>query len=146
MRKLLEEPVGVEASKLVVGDRQKDYGDPLDNLETIAKGWSTIIGAEVTGRQVSLCMIWLKICRDNNGGAGRDNEVDICGYAHLLQFDRESKLGTIAQPVERSRRKRRTKAEIEADRENAMRDAAEAALDAPDVELGPFATSMEAHV
>lgn len=91
MRQLREKPVGEEAASLVHGQRQEDYGDPLDNLKDIAAGWSTILGVEVDRRQVAHMMVWLKMCRDKNGRAGRDNEVDICGYAMLMQFEREDR-------------------------------------------------------
>jgi len=116
VRKLREEPVGVEAAKLVHGDRQETYGDPIEMLEKIAKGWEAIAGVPLTARQVSHMMIWLKVARDTNK-AHRDNEVDICGYAHLLQFERESQPEEPA-PAEapKPKRKRRTKAEMEAAR------------------------------
>jgi len=91
MRGFVEDPVAQTAIGLVKGQRQADYGDPIDNLTDIASGWSAILGVDVSPRQVSLAMIWLKICRDKNGSAGRDNEVDICGYALLLQYERESR-------------------------------------------------------
>ena len=114
MRKFAEEPVGVTARNLVTGDRQKDYGDPLDNLATIATGWSQILGVEVTPRHVSHMMIWLKMMRDQNGNdspnAQRDNEVDICGYAHLLQFEREERNGNKPkEPKKRAPRKPKEK-------------------------------------
>lgn len=88
MRKLINKPVGVEAEELVTGGRQKSYGDPLVNYEKIARLAEIIFGVKATPRQCMHFMIGLKMCRDLNK-PDRDNEVDICGYAHLLQMDRE---------------------------------------------------------
>ena len=52
-------------------------------FENIAAGWAVIFKDGVTPKRVSLAMIWLKICRENNKH-GRDNLVDIAGYAALI--------------------------------------------------------------
>lgn len=88
MRQFQEVPVGVEASELVTGERQEAYGDPLENYERQAKFIEAIVGVPVSRRQAMHIMIALKMCRDLTK-AKRDNEVDICGYAHLLQMERE---------------------------------------------------------
>lgn len=92
MRQLKDEPVGLVAADLVTGERQKAYGDPLENYPRIAAMWSAILGrkmlAPITRREAMHMMIALKQSRDLNHPL-RDNEVDICGYAHLLQMDRE---------------------------------------------------------
>lgn len=84
--------MGVEASELVTGERQKAYGDPLENYEQQAAFITAILQrklkAPVTRREAMHIMVSLKQCRDLNRPL-RDNEVDICGYAHLLQMERE---------------------------------------------------------
>lgn len=89
LRTFRESPVGAEASKLVTGDRQISYGDPLDNYDKVAEVWSALSGFNIDRRLAMHMMIALKMVRDLNVPR-RDNEVDICGYAHLLQFDREA--------------------------------------------------------
>lgn len=89
MRTFEQEPVGVEAASLVTGDRQESYGDPLVNYERFAKFIEGIVGVPVTRRQAMHVMMAIKMSRDLTK-PGRDNEVDICGYAHLLQMDREA--------------------------------------------------------
>lgn len=42
-----------------------------------------MIGVSVTPQQVCLCMVQLKIARELNKPT-RDNRVDLCGYAALL--------------------------------------------------------------
>lgn len=80
-----EQPLSIlqEAETLINGDRAADYGDAKESFENIAKGWSVILGKEVTGRQVGLAMAWLKMCRENNNHK-RDNLVDLAGYAALI--------------------------------------------------------------
>lgn len=88
MRGLRGQPVGITATQLVTGARQEAYGDPLENYERLAKHLEALFDCEVTRRQAIHVMILVKLCRD--GGMGlRDNEVDVCGYATILQMDRE---------------------------------------------------------
>lgn len=72
-----------EANTLIYGERQKEYGSSYDSFTRIAKGWEQILQAEVTAKQVALCMIWLKMCRELNRGK-KDNIVDIAGYAGCI--------------------------------------------------------------
>lgn len=88
MRDFHEVPVGREAAELVTGKRQAAYGDPLVNYERFALMLTAIFRTPVSRREAMHVMIALKMCRDLEHPL-RDNEVDICGYAHLLQFDRE---------------------------------------------------------
>lgn len=92
LRNFIDPPVGVTASKLVTGDRQLSYGDPLENYDKIAEVWTALTGHPIDRRLAMHMMIALKMCRDLNV-PNKDNEVDICGYAHLLQFDREEQEG-----------------------------------------------------
>jgi hypothetical protein len=92
MRQLRDSPVGVEAAKLVEGERQETYGDPMMNYQKFARCLEIDLDlspGSVTRRQAIHVMISLKKCRDLTT-PHRDNEVDICGYAHLLQMDREA--------------------------------------------------------
>ena len=70
-----------EAKRLITEDRNKAYGEPKENHERIARGWSLIFNFHVTAHQVALAMMWLKICRLIVTPDHRDSHVDICGYA-----------------------------------------------------------------
>ncbi|MFA6087427.1 DUF6378 domain-containing protein [Mucilaginibacter sp.] len=72
-----------EANRLIYGDRAKAYGPVTASFERIAKFWSTILDVPVTAEQVGLCMIALKMSRQISK-AGRDNIVDIAGYAGCI--------------------------------------------------------------
>lgn len=74
--KLLE-----QASKIVYGDRQRDYGDAKTNHEQIAALWSPILGMTVSYQQVIQCMIALKLARLIHTPDHRDSWMDIAGYA-----------------------------------------------------------------
>lgn len=73
-----------EAEEIVGGERAIDYGDAQESFDNIAKGWSVIVGSEITGPQVAMMMIWLKLMRENNNHK-RDNLVDCIGYTILLE-------------------------------------------------------------
>ena len=71
------------AKELVNGDREHDYGDPLENHQRIAKMWSAITGHEYTPETVALMMIGLKLARLSRRTNHFDSWVDVAGYAAL---------------------------------------------------------------
>ena len=74
-----------EAGAIITGPRREAYGPVEQSFGAVASAWSSILGSEVTAREVALCMIALKVMRDANK-PGRDNLVDICGYAALAEM------------------------------------------------------------
>lgn len=74
-----------EAEKIVMGDRNEDYGDPKEEFERVARLWSAITDSIIEAHHVPLCMIALKISREVHKHK-RDNLVDICGYARTLEL------------------------------------------------------------
>jgi hypothetical protein len=78
-----------EAHKIIYGDREKTYGKPSKNLDTIAKMWNAYINAvdkrDLTAKDVACLMILLKTARLANDQTHRDSVVDICGYAALIE-------------------------------------------------------------
>ncbi len=81
----MPESILIEADRLVNGDRQADYGHPLDDFTRTAAMWSAILGAPVTADQVGLCMIAVKLSRQVNHPK-RDNMTDAAGYAATVQM------------------------------------------------------------
>jgi hypothetical protein len=67
------------AASLVSGDRQDDYGHPLEDFTRAGKIWSAVLGVDVTAEQVALCMIGVKIAREVHSEK-LDNAVDGIGY------------------------------------------------------------------
>jgi hypothetical protein len=83
-----------EAHKIIYGDREKTYGKPSKNLETIAKMWNAYLVASgvaqegegiLVAKDVAAMMILLKTARLANNLDHRDSIVDICGYAALME-------------------------------------------------------------
>lgn len=80
----MAETVLREAERLVYGDRDGDYGHPLDDWNRTAAMWSAILGHEVTAELALMCMIAVKLSRECNRPK-RDNRTDIAGYAECIQ-------------------------------------------------------------
>lgn len=81
----MSETILQEAQRLVHGDRQQDYGHPLDDFAKTAKMWSAIAGVEITPDKVGLMMCCVKISRQLNRPK-RDNMTDLAGYAATVQM------------------------------------------------------------
>lgn len=78
-----------EAHKIIYGDREKTYGKPSKNLDTIGKMWTAYVTAsgltEFSAKDVAVMMVLLKAARLANDPNHRDSVVDICGYAALIE-------------------------------------------------------------
>lgn len=104
-----EKPCTDVAKELVLGQRNIDYGHPLDNFIDVAAGWSALVGTPITAEQVPLMMEWLKMCRQKQslkatGRYHKDTQADSCGYVLTGQVLEE----------ERDRRRPRTKPPMKA--------------------------------
>lgn len=92
-KKVLKPKVSVleEAQTIVYGDREKTYGHPAKNLKTIASMWSAYLNNmddgnfSVTAKDVAAMMMLVKVARFANDPSHRDNLVDVCGYAALIE-------------------------------------------------------------
>ena len=54
-----------KAIEIVGGDRQKEYGDKVENHDNIAKLWSAYLDVKIEAHDVSIMMILLKLKRQN---------------------------------------------------------------------------------
>lgn len=83
-----------EAHTIIYGDREKTYGHPAKNLETIAVMWNAYLYTHgdkpLTAKDVACLMILLKTARLGNNPDHRDSVVDIAGYAALIERCDES--------------------------------------------------------
>jgi len=78
-----------EANDIIYGDREKTYGHPSKNLKTIAVMWNAYLNAkneiEVNAKDVAALMMLVKVARFANDPSHKDNLVDVCGYAALIE-------------------------------------------------------------
>ena len=72
-----------KAIEIVGGDRQKEYGDKVDNHNNIAKLWSAYLDVKIEAHDVSVMMILLKVARTKIGTRTKDTYVDMAGYAAI---------------------------------------------------------------
>lgn len=92
------DPLLLRAQKLICGDRQRDYGDKLQNFAQTAMIWTGIVahklspGQTITPEDVCLMMIGLKMSRLAKSPDHKDSVLDIAGYTgcyDMLQGERE---------------------------------------------------------
>ena len=74
-----------EAKEIIYGDREKTYGAPDKNLNMIAELWGAYHGVLFTAEDVCNMMILLKVARLANDPKHRDSQIDLCGYAALME-------------------------------------------------------------
>ena len=78
-----------EANTIIYGDREKTYGHPAKNLQAIATMWDVYINNTnsdtITAKDVAAMMMLVKVARFANDPTHRDNLIDICGYAALIE-------------------------------------------------------------
>jgi hypothetical protein len=85
-----------EAHAIIYGDREKTYGHPSKNLNTIAVMWRAYLNAmskdldQLGAKDVAALMMLVKVARFANDPNHRDNLIDICGYAALVERCDES--------------------------------------------------------
>ena len=67
----------------VLDERQQDYGDALENFETIGKVWGALLGIDsIPAYQVALMMDSLKTVRLFKNANHEDSWLDKQGYIH----------------------------------------------------------------
>tara|TARA_A100000172_G_C3018936_1_gene102454 strand:+ start:319 stop:588 length:270 start_codon:yes stop_codon:yes gene_type:complete len=72
-----------QASVLVQGQREKDYGDKVENHSNIAKLWSAYLDIPVTAHDVAILMSLLKVARTKLGAVSKDTYVDMSAYGAI---------------------------------------------------------------
>lgn len=82
------------AEAIVSGDREKTYGNPSKNLDTIAEMWTAWLrargllasdAASLNCDDVALMMVQLKLARLANDPWHLDSLVDAAGYLRLVE-------------------------------------------------------------
>jgi hypothetical protein len=80
-----------EAERIVNGDRQADYSDPVENFKHIADIASAIRKKELTSEDCAVVLMAVKLARENFKHK-RDNLVDLAGYTEILYRIKESEV------------------------------------------------------
>lgn len=69
-----------EAVRLTSGDRNKAYGEPVQNHEHIAAVFNAITGHKISARDVALFHVATKLARLAKNKTHRDSYVDAMAY------------------------------------------------------------------
>jgi hypothetical protein len=75
----------LEHAAAVVNRRRRDYGEPVALFEAVGARWSLTLGTKISPAQVVLCLIDLKLARLARDPRHPDSQVDVAGYAAILQ-------------------------------------------------------------
>jgi hypothetical protein len=78
-------PELLEHAAGVVTRRRREYGEPVELFNHIARRWSLTLGTKVSPAQVALCLIDLKLARLTRDPKHLDSVVDVAGYAAVLR-------------------------------------------------------------
>jgi hypothetical protein len=83
-----------EATKLSSEQRQKDYGDKVNNHKNIARLWSAYLDTKIEAHDVAVMMVLLKIARTKLGAVSKDTYIDMSAYGAIageIKFRDKSK-------------------------------------------------------
>ena len=72
-----------QASVLVKGQREKDYGDKVENHDNIARLWSAYLGIKIEAHDLALMMVLLKMARTKLGEVSKDTYIDMSAYSAI---------------------------------------------------------------
>ena len=72
-----------QASVLVQGQREKDYGDKTENHNNIARLWSAYLDVKIEAHDVALMMALLKMARTKLGEVSKDTYIDMSAYSAI---------------------------------------------------------------
>jgi len=72
-----------QAITLSANDRQKDYGDKVNNHNNIARLWSAYLDIKIEAHDVAIMMTLLKIARTKLGAVSKDTYIDMAAYSAI---------------------------------------------------------------
>jgi len=73
----------LQAITLSANDRQKDYGDKVDNHNNIARLWSAYLDTDIKAHDVAIMMALLKMARTKLGAVSKDTYIDMAAYSAI---------------------------------------------------------------
>jgi hypothetical protein len=74
----------LEADDIIHGERVKTYGPASETFEEVADAFCAITGKDVTGRDVALLQMLLKLKRNYHSSTNRDHLLDCAGYLGIM--------------------------------------------------------------
>ena len=77
-------PELLEHAASIVTRRRREYGEPDELFEHVAKRWSLTLGTRVTPARVVLCLLDLKLARLAHDPRNVDSVLEVAGYAACL--------------------------------------------------------------
>jgi Domain of unknown function (DUF6378) len=78
-------PELLERAAGIVNRRRREYGEPVEVFEEVAKRWSLVFGTKVTAAQVVIALMDLKLTRLSRDPKHLDSIVHVAGYAAVLR-------------------------------------------------------------
>ena len=78
-----EKSILSEAEEIVNGSRHSDYGDAKESFRRVATIASVMTGKELSPEDCCAVLMAVKLVRESFAHK-RDNLVDLCGYAELM--------------------------------------------------------------
>ena len=78
-------PEILEHAADVVTRRRREYGDPGEVFEAVAKRWSLVFGTDVSAAQVVIALLDVKLVRLSRNPKHLDSIIDVAGYAAVLR-------------------------------------------------------------
>lgn len=87
-----------QADAIIAGDRQRDYGDKLQNFSQIAMLWQGTLAhllqpnAAITPELVTMCMIQVKLARLAKSPDHADSLLDVAGYAGCMSILQQERI------------------------------------------------------
>ena len=78
-----EKSILSEAEEIVNGSRHSDYGDARESFGRVATIASVMTGKELSPEDCCAVVMSVKLVRESFKHK-RDNLVDLCGYAHIM--------------------------------------------------------------
>ena len=82
-RKEGEKSILSEAEEIVNGSRHSDYGDAKESFSRVATIANVMTGKELAPEDCCAVLMAVKLVRESFAHK-RDNLVDMCGYAELM--------------------------------------------------------------
>ena len=82
-RKIGDKSILSDAEEIVNGSRHSDYGDARESFGRVATIASVMTGKELSPEDCCSVMMAVKLVRERFKHK-RDNIVDLCGYAELM--------------------------------------------------------------